>query len=127
MKKGVLFVLFSAVFLLVQSGFVSAQELEFDPCDPQQVEVVDESCFEEEPIDEEVIEVDTNVKGEPNPETVAGNEQVTPQTGVLGASTTDEPQILAATGLEAWVFVLTGAAIVSEVSILYLTRSKQKN
>ncbi len=128
MKKGALFVLFGAVLLFSHVGYAAAQEVEFNPCDPQQVEFIDEELCaqqEENPF-EEPIEVDTNTKGEPNPETQAGNEQITPQTGVLGASTTAQPQVLAATGIEAWVFVLTGTALVIETSILYTVHKKEQ-
>jgi hypothetical protein len=119
MKKGVLSTLFAAVLVLGYGGVARAQEVEINPCDPQLAEVVAEFCElpDEGPVEETPVDRDVEDKGVPSPETVAGNEELSPQTGVLGASIT--PQVLAATGVEAWVFVIAGATIITEAVILF--------
>ncbi|MCA9323992.1 hypothetical protein KC992_02725 [Candidatus Saccharibacteria bacterium] len=114
MKKWiVLLVLFAP---LVFPGRASAQQLDIDPCDPQQNEVIAPDCpDQEEPVPEET-------KGEPNSETVAGTDaELAPQTGVLGASTEvlAETDTLADTGVETWIFVVAGLLIITETAVLF--------
>jgi hypothetical protein len=128
----------AAVFLsLLFINPAMAQQLQIDPCDPTQNEVIDEELCSDEPevcyddqeeivdCEEETDEVTGFEKGETSDETVAGTEEVFADQGgaVLGDST--EAEVLAETGSLTTLSVATGAIIilmtlaVQRISTLY--------
>ena len=102
----------TAVTPLVAPISVYAQEESPGRCDIQLLEV----CEEVPPEETEGQTPEAPIKGTPNPETVAGNEEITTPPAVLGAHT----EVLAETGMN------TIATVVSGVLIIFTVFSLQK-